>query len=128
MSREFEGKVAFVTGAGSGIGREVALWFGRAGAQVMAADIADAAGQGTVAAIKGAGGAASFVHCDVARADEARAAVGATVATYGRLDCAFNNAGVFGERFHVHEYPEAEFERVVRIHLFGVFYCMKYEL
>ncbi|MGA7608969.1 MAG: glucose 1-dehydrogenase [Xanthobacteraceae bacterium] len=128
MSGQFDGKVAFVTGAASGIGEEVALAFAAASARVVVADIAETGGQETVAAIKRAGGEGTFIRCDVGNAADARSAVAATVATYGRLDCAFNHAGVFGERFHVHEYPEEEFERLIRIHLFGVFYCMKYEL
>jgi NAD(P)-dependent dehydrogenase (short-subunit alcohol dehydrogenase family) len=119
MSGQFDGKVAFVTGAASGIGEEVALAFAAASARVVVADIAETGGQETVAAIKRAGGEGTFIRCDVGNAADARSAVAATVATYGRLDCAFNNAGVFGERFHVHEYPEEEFERLIRIHLFG---------
>lgn len=127
MPARFEGKVAFVTGAGSGIGREVAVGFGAEGAKVVVVDIA-AAGENTAAAIRKAGGDARFIRCDVTHAQQVRAAIEATVAAYGRLDCAFNNAGVFGLRAHVHEYPEEEFERLLRIHLFGVFYCLKYEL
>lgn len=127
MPARFEGKVAFVTGAASGIGREVALAFAAEGARVVATDVA-AAGEDTVAAVKRAGGEARFIRCDVTSVAQVRAAVEATVGAYGRLDCAFNNAGVFGERAHVHEYPEEEFERLIRIHLFGVFYCLKYEL
>jgi NAD(P)-dependent dehydrogenase (short-subunit alcohol dehydrogenase family) len=128
MAAQFEGKVAFVTGAGSGIGREVAIGFARRGARVTVADVSDRLGQETVGLIKQEGAEAQFLHCDVADAAQARSAVEATVASYGRLDCAFNNAGIMGLRAHVHEYPEEEFERVLRIHLFGVFYCLKYEL
>lgn len=128
MPVQFDGKVAFVTGAGSGIGREAALGFAAGKAKVAVVDIAEDAGLQTVAAINGMGGEARFIHCDVTIAQEARAAVEAAITAFGRLDCAFNNAGVLGQRLHVHEYPEQEFERVVRIHLFGVFNCLKYEL
>ena len=127
MPARFEGKVVFVTGAASGIGRDVALGFGAEGAKVIVTDVAET-GETTAAAITRAGGEARFIRCDVTDVQQVRAAIDATVAAHGRLDCAFNNAGVFGERAHVHEYPEAEFERLIRIHLFGVFYCLKYEL
>jgi NAD(P)-dependent dehydrogenase (short-subunit alcohol dehydrogenase family) len=128
MAAQFDGKVALVTGAGSGIGREVAIAFAAERAKVVVADISEAGGQETVGLIKQAGGDACFVRCDVTSASECRAAVAATVEAYGRLDCAFNNAGIMGPRMHVHEYSEQDFEQVVRIHLFGVFYCLKYEL
>jgi NAD(P)-dependent dehydrogenase (short-subunit alcohol dehydrogenase family) len=128
MTGQFDGKVALVTGAGSGIGRETALAFAAAGAKVAVLDLSDADGQETVAQIGKAGGAARMFRCDVASGSEVRSTLAAIVAAYGRIDCAFNNAGVLGARLHVHEYPDEEFERVVRIHLFGVFYCMKHEL
>jgi NAD(P)-dependent dehydrogenase (short-subunit alcohol dehydrogenase family) len=128
MAGQFEGKVALVTGAGSGIGRETALAFATAGAKVAVLDVSDDEGQETVAAIGKASGAARFFHCDVSSGAEVRKTMAAVVAAYGRIDCAFNNAGVLGARLHVHEYPDEEFERVVRIHLFGVFYCLKHEL
>ena len=108
MPARFEGKVAFVTGAASGIGRDVALGFGAEGAKVVVTDVAEA-GEQTAAAITQVGGQARFIRCDVTDVQQVRAAIDATVAAYGRLDCAFNNAGVFGQRAHVHEYPEEEF-------------------
>jgi NAD(P)-dependent dehydrogenase (short-subunit alcohol dehydrogenase family) len=128
MSAQFEGKVAFVTGAASGIGREVALGFAAAKAKVAVVDISEPGGRETVAAIGQAGGRAEFMKCDVADAQQAKAAVAATVQAFGRLDCAFNNAGILGPRLHVHEYPEEDFQRIVRVHLFGVFYCLKNQL
>lgn len=128
MSFRFDGKVAFVTGAASGIGRATALKFAQAGARIGVADISETGGKETVAAIEAVGGTARFFRCDVADPAQAKAAVEGTVREFGRLDCAFNNAGVFGPRAHVFEYSDADFEQVVRIHLFGVFYCLKHEL
>ena len=128
MTTQFNGKVAFVSGAASGIGREVALGFAAEKAAVAVADISEAGGQDTVAAIKKAGGQAEFFKCDVSDSKQAKAAVEGTVKAFGRLDCAFNNAGILGPRLHVYEYPDEDFERVMRIHLFGVFYCLKHQL
>src|SRR5689334_12466207 len=86
-------KVALVTGAGSGMGRATALAFARAGARVVIADLAAEAGEETARLIRDAGGAASPIPTDVSRADQVEAMVRHAVETYGRLDCAFNNAG-----------------------------------
>lgn len=128
MPTEFAGKVAFITGAASGIGREAALKFAAAGAAVAVADVSAAEGQETVAAIAAAGGRAKFFPCDVTDPKQAQAAVEGTVREFGRLDYAFNNAGIFGPRARVFEYSDEDFDRVVRIHLYGVFYCLKHEL
>jgi NAD(P)-dependent dehydrogenase (short-subunit alcohol dehydrogenase family) len=128
MPESLHGKVALVTGGGSGIGRATALAFAREGAQVVVADVVVEGGEETVARIKHTGGAATFVKTDVARAAEVEALVAAAVATYGRLDCAHNNAGIEGVEAFTADYPEEDWDRVVAINLKGVWLCMKYEL
>src|SRR5262249_37720950 len=94
MAGLLTGKVGLVTEAASGIGRASALALAREGARVVVSDVAD--GEATVQEIKAAGGEATFVRADVSRAEDAAALVRAAVETYGRLDCAFNNAGISG--------------------------------
>src|SRR3954464_12533921 len=90
----FAGKVAFVTGAANGIGRAAALAFAREGAGVVVADVSEQGNQETARLIEGLGGRGGAVRCDVARADDVKAALDKTVEAFGRLDFAFNNAGV----------------------------------
>lgn len=120
-----EGKVALVTGAGGGIGRAAAEAFARSGASVMVSDVNEAGGAETVALIEAAGGKAAFVRCDVSNADEVKAMVAATVATFGGLDCAFNNAGI--NRITDDQYDDAIWERDIAINLSGVMRCMREE-
>jgi len=96
MAGRLDGKVALVTGSGSGIGRASALAFAREGAKVVGADVVVDGGQETVRLIRAAGGEGLFVKTDVSRAAEVEALLTQTIATYGRLDCAHNNAGVEG--------------------------------
>ena len=123
---------ALVTGGGSGLGRATALAFARAGARVVVADVDTAGGAETVRRVEAAGGEALFVQTDVAQAPEVEALVHKTVAAYGRLDCAFNNAGVStpqaGGGGLIHEHPEETWDRVISINLKGVWLCLKYEI
>ena len=128
VTYDFSGKVALVTGAAGGIGRAAALGFARAGASVVVADVNDAGGNETVALVEAAGGRAIFVHADVASSESVQQMVATTIAEYGRLDYAHNNAGVAGEQGDVGEIPEAEWDRVHGEMLRGVYLCMKYEL
>lgn len=129
---DFTGKVALVTGGASGIGRASALAFAAAGARVIVSDIADEGGEETVRAIRAAGGEAAFIRADVSRAGDVAALVGATVERYGRLDCAYNNAGIAGVvappgRPFI-DYPDDAFDRVIAINLKGVWLCLKAEI
>ncbi|ADI04646.1 short-chain family oxidoreductase [Streptomyces bingchenggensis BCW-1] len=126
-SERFEGRVAMVTGAGSGIGRASALAFAAGGAAVGVCDIDTEGGKETVALIEEAGGAALFVHTDVASGDAVRTAVDAISTAYGGLHFAHNNAGTYSMAL-TGELAEADFTRVVNVNLLGVFLCMRYQI
>jgi NAD(P)-dependent dehydrogenase (short-subunit alcohol dehydrogenase family) len=129
MAGQFAGKVAVVTGAGSGIGRASALALAREGARVVVADRAAGDGEETARQIATAGGEALFAHVDVTDADGVEALIARTVATYGRLDYAHNNAGIEGAwGTSLHEYPLEVWERVFAINVTGVWLCMKAEI
>jgi len=131
-SASLAGKVALVTGGGSGIGRETALAFGRAGGKVVVADRNAAAGEQTSRLIDDTGGESTFVACDVSKASDVAAMVQRCVEAYGRLDCAHNNAGISGSggavRGPTADYSEESWDAVLSINLKGVWLCMKYEL
>lgn len=134
MTRMFEGKVALVTGGATGIGRVGAQLFAREGAKVVVATSRNVAGGNeTVRLIEEAGGEAIFVQCDVSKEAEVRAMVEQCVETYGRLDYAFNNAGIGPDGVRVPlgsivDLPTEIWERTVGINLTGVFLCLKYEM
>jgi NAD(P)-dependent dehydrogenase (short-subunit alcohol dehydrogenase family) len=122
-----EEKVALITGAGSGIGREAALLFAKEGAKVVAVDMNDAAGKETAAAIEKDGGRAVFVHADVSRSADVEAMIAAAKKTYGRLNVLFNNAGIFpANDGSVLETDEKTWDLVLSVNLKGVFLGCKY--
>jgi NAD(P)-dependent dehydrogenase (short-subunit alcohol dehydrogenase family) len=124
----YSGKVAFVTGAASGIGRAAALAFAREGASVVVSDISEQNVRETARRIEEAGGRALAVACDVTRGEDVKAALDETIETFGRLDAAFNNAGVENEVKPMADVAEEEWDRSLAINLRGVFLCMKYEV
>src|SRR5881394_4285471 len=127
--KEFEGKVTLVTGGGSGIGRATALAFAREGAQVVIGNRNAERGEETVSMIREAGGTASFQRTDVTMSTEIEALVEHAVKTCGRLDVAFNNAGIEGEvKPTLIDHTEANFDAVMGINVKGVWLSMKYEI
>jgi NAD(P)-dependent dehydrogenase (short-subunit alcohol dehydrogenase family) len=134
MAKKFEGRVALVTGGASGIGKVTAQFFAREGAKVIVATDANIkGGEDTVSLIKKAGGEAAFIKCDVRKAEDVEVMVDTCVKKYGRLDYAFNNAGIGpdGRRVpvvNIVDCPEEIWDRTVDTNLKGVFLCMKYEM
>src|SRR5215213_10573393 len=125
----FAGKVAFVTGGASGIGRAAALAFARQGASVVVGDVSAEGNQETAHLIEKEGGRALAVRCDVRRAEEVKAALDKTMEVFGRLDAAFNNAGIEPRNpAPTADYDEQEWNRIIDIDLRGVFLCMKHEI
>ncbi|MEW1976754.1 SDR family NAD(P)-dependent oxidoreductase [Microbacterium profundi] len=123
-----EGKIALVTGAGSGIGEAIAKRIAREGASVTVADIADAGGNRVVHEIRSEGGVADFFHADIASPDGAQQLVDHVVSTYGRLDLAANNAGLAERPGLMHELDPAEWARVIGVDLTGTWLSMRAEL
>lgn len=129
MRKSLEGKVSLVTGGSSGIGRATSLAFAREGAKVVVADVSVAGGEETVQMVTKAGGDAIFVKTDVTKAVEVEGLIKKAVKTYGRLDCAHNNAGIVGSPgVSLVDLTEEGWDRVMNINLKGVWLCMKYEI
>ncbi len=126
--KEFDGKVALVTGGGSGIGRATALAFARDGAQVIIGDRDVQRGEETVSMIRDAGGTATFREMDVLVAAEVEALVDHAIEMYGRVDVAFNNAGIEGDVRPLVEQTEANYDAVMDVNVKGVWLSMKYEI
>jgi NAD(P)-dependent dehydrogenase (short-subunit alcohol dehydrogenase family) len=126
MEKIFQNKVAIVTGGSFGIGKATAIAFAKEGAKVVVADIIE--DDATVAAIQSAGGEAMFIPCDVSSEDSVKAMVEKTIGQYGRLDFAFNNAGVEGYSAPTHECTSENWSKTIDINLKGVWLCMKYEI
>jgi len=125
---DFTGQVAFVSGGGSGIGRATALAFAARGAAVSVTDIDKASAVETASLIQTAGGQASAVACDVAVEEDVQTALQHTIATFGRLDIAFNNAGIEQDQVALADLPTEDFRRLIDIDLTGVFLAMKHQI
>jgi NAD(P)-dependent dehydrogenase (short-subunit alcohol dehydrogenase family) len=125
---ELTDKVAFITGASTGIGRSTAMLFAKSRAKVMVADINTDAGLLTAHLIGEQGGVAEFVKCDVAKEAEVKAAIDKTVQVFGGIDYAFNNAGIEGEQAATSDCTTKNWDKVIQTNLSGVWFCMKYQI
>jgi len=128
MNSGLKTKVVIVTGGASGIGRASCMAFAKEGAKVVVADVVVDAGEKTVAMIREVGSDAVFVRTDVSQASETEALIKKAVDTYGRLDCAHNNAGIAGPTVRTADCTEQDWASVIRTNLTGIWLCMKYEI
>ncbi len=125
---DFRNKVALITGGGNGIGRATALGFASRGAKVVVVDRDSTAGEATAGIVRQQGGEALFVQADVTQADSVKAYVDKAVATFGRIDCFHNNAGIEGKVSPIVDYDDAMFDQVMAVNVRGVYLGMKYVL
>ncbi len=128
MAGSLDGKVALVTGAGSGIGRASAIAFAREGAKVAVVDVDVEGGEATAHMINEAHSEAIFIRADISKVAETEGLINTIDKAYSRLDCAFNNAGIMGEIGLTTDCTEENWDRVISINLKGVWLCMKYEI
>jgi NAD(P)-dependent dehydrogenase (short-subunit alcohol dehydrogenase family) len=128
MNIRFDNKVVLITGGGGGIGRASALAFSRAGAKVAVTDREVQAGQETVVQVQALGGEAVFIQADVMQAGQVQSMVEQVVTHFGRLDCAFNNAGIEEEHMRLADCEETTFDRIMGVNVKGVWLCMKYQI
>lgn len=128
MAEELKDKVIIVTGAASGIGRSSAMRIAKAGARLVASDISNEAGEALVAQIRAEGGQAKFIKADVGVEDDVKALVAQTVDAFGRLDGAFNNAGIVQCGKPLHELSTEEWDRAIKVDLTGIFWGIKYQV
>ena len=128
MASDLEGKVGLVTGGTSGIGRETAVLFAKAGAKVVVAGRREVQGNETIEMVRAAGGDALFVKSDVSKAAEVETLIQKVVERFGRLDIAFNNAGIEGVQAPIVRQSEEDWDRTIAINLKGVWLCLKYEI
>ena len=126
MDMKFDGKVAIITGGGSGIGKATALLFAAQGAQVVVADWSSSTGEAVAKEITDLGGSASFVSTDVSKPDQVNRMVAHALDVYGRIDILFNNAGISGEGGPFWEISDDGWESLIRVNLTGQFLCAKY--
>jgi NAD(P)-dependent dehydrogenase (short-subunit alcohol dehydrogenase family) len=128
MNNDLQGKTALVTGGASGIGKAVALLYGQYGAKVMVSDIDETQGQQVAAQIEAAGGQARFFRADVGDPAQCRQLMQETVAAFGSLDVACNNAGITGEMSLTADMSLEGWQQIINVNLNSVFFCLKYEL
>lgn len=128
MDKSFQNKVALVTGGSSGIGRAAAIAFAQRGAKVVIADVVEDKEAVTINAVKDAGSEAYFIQCNVASDADVKAMIEQIVKTHGRIDFAFNNAGVEGLMAKVQDCEESNWDKVIDVNLKGCWLCMKYEI
>ena len=128
MELGMTGKVVLVAGATSGIGKATAILFARSGASVVLAGRREKLLREITAELTGEGLKAAWTVCDVTDEEQVKAMIDFTVRTFGRLDCAYNNAGIMSDDVETAELDSAEFDRVININLRSMFLCMKYEL
>lgn len=128
MARDLEGRVAIITGGTSGIGRDTAVLFAQHGAKVVVAGRRQAEGEETLKQVRAAGGEGLFVKTDVSKSGDVQALVQKTAEKFGRVDTAFNNAGIEGNWMPIVEQPEKDWDDLININLKGVWLCLKYEI
>lgn len=128
ISRDFEGKVALVTGAGSGIGRAAAELFGARGASVAVVNRTESKGMEVVEAIRAAGGRAEYIKADLSQPDSVPEMMIRATGLFGRIDCAFNNAGIAGSATEFHQLSLEDWNEMIAVNLTSVFLCMKYQI